>query len=474
VKRKFLLYELNEVPWTVLDRYVASRPNSATAALLERSTQRTTVNSDDVALEPWRAWPTLHRSMLTRAHNSFDLGQDPESFQGTDVWKAAIDSGCSVGVFGALQSWPVIDPGAGSFYVPDTFAPDADTYPKALEPLQGLNVGATGSNRFNSAGRVTRSQALGLIRATLSRPAGWRVGWTLCEQLVAERRDPVAKARRPTMQLWPNYLAFEQQYLKMRPDLSIFFTNHVAAVMHRYWGDAFEDYPYSDDYQSDPRCSDFVFYAMDQFDLTISRVMKHIGGRQDTTLMVLGGIGQGPIPPKQALETYVLADETLLLKALGLEDGRPGHAMYPSYVFDFGSEDRARHAARTLLGLTTDLGPLFPEVRQNGTTTSVIILSTYHRDVPEMAGLSGEIRMGDDSDRTFAVEELGVTRAARSGGVNTAHHIPEAPLLVFRPTEEPVAAYRAEVDVLDVAPSILKALGVDVPLSMHGSPSLEF
>ena len=102
MKRKFLLYELNEVPWTVLDRYVASRPNSATAALMERSTQRTTVNSDDVALEPWRAWPTLHRSMLTRAHNSFDLGQDPESFQGTEVWKAAIDSCCSVGVFGAL------------------------------------------------------------------------------------------------------------------------------------------------------------------------------------------------------------------------------------------------------------------------------------------------------------------------------------------------------------------------------------
>jgi len=334
-------------------------------------------------------------------------------------------------------------PGAGSFYVPDTFAPDADTYPTALEPLQSLNVGATGSNRFNSAGRVTGSQALGLIRATLSRP----VGWTLCEQLVAERRDPVAMARRPTMQLWPNYLAFEQQYLKMRPDPSIFFTNHVAAVMHRYWGDAFGDYPYSDDYQSDQPCSDFVFYAMDQFDLTIARMMKHIGGRQDTTLMVLGGIGQGPIPPRQALETY---------------------------VFDFGSEDRARSAARTLLGLTTDLGPLFPEVRQNGTTTSVVILSTYHRDVAEVAGLPGEIPMGDESDRTFAVEELGVTRAARSRGANTAHHIPEAPLLVFRPTEEPAPAYRAEVDVLDVALSILKALGADVQLSMHGSPSLEF
>ena len=80
MRRRVLLYELNEVPWEVVDLYVAARPRSNLAKLLPRAMLRTTTNTDPVDLMPWRTWPTFHTSLYTPDHNSYDQGQDPATF----------------------------------------------------------------------------------------------------------------------------------------------------------------------------------------------------------------------------------------------------------------------------------------------------------------------------------------------------------------------------------------------------------
>ena len=60
---KIVCYELNEVPWRVVDRYLSSRPNSNLAKLIESSSSFTSSTIDSGELHPWSTWPTVHRGV---------------------------------------------------------------------------------------------------------------------------------------------------------------------------------------------------------------------------------------------------------------------------------------------------------------------------------------------------------------------------------------------------------------------------
>jgi hypothetical protein len=61
---------------------------------------------------------------------------------------------------------------------------------------------------------------------------------------------------------------------------------------------------------------------------------------------------------------------------------------------------------------------------------------------------------------------------SRVGGDNTAYHIPEGMMLAYGAGVTPDPS-RKEVDLLDVAPSILaNALGVEPAATMRGIPTL--
>ena len=147
--RDVILYELNEVPWSVVDYYVEQRPDSNFAALVKNGQSLTTVNSGPAGrLQPWRTWPTLHTSMYD--HNSFDLGQDPDTFRGDPIWDVAEKAGLNVGLFGPLQSWPARKFAHGGFYIPDTFSQDSKTYPESLRGFQDFNLSMTRKMGFDS------------------------------------------------------------------------------------------------------------------------------------------------------------------------------------------------------------------------------------------------------------------------------------------------------------------------------------
>src|ERR1700722_15149111 len=124
-----ILHELNEVPWEVIDCYIARKANSHISHILQRGQSLTTVTAEPGPFAPWRTWPSFHTSRPTTDHHSVDLGQDPSTFDGETLWDAAERAGLKVGVFGPLQSWPARSFKNGGFYVPDTFSRDAVTDP---------------------------------------------------------------------------------------------------------------------------------------------------------------------------------------------------------------------------------------------------------------------------------------------------------------------------------------------------------
>jgi hypothetical protein len=476
-KRDVILYELNEVPWSIVDFYVQRRPKSNFAELLDGGQALTTRHSDAPelgGLQPWRTWPSFHNS--TYEHNSFDLGQDPATFRGDPIWDVAARAGLSVGLFGPLQSWPARQFGHGGFYVPDTFSQDPKTYPESLSRFQAFNLAMTGQNGFSSDAALNPQSLLGtgvdLVRQGLTpKSAG-----TLAAHLVREVRDERYKQLRASMQVLPSFDLYWRLHRKHQPRLSIFFTNHVASMMHRFWGDAMPGYTASHDYVADEVYGSFILTAMDFTDRQLGRIRKYLASHRDSMLVVAASMGQGPVDPRFSdIGLFVLDDHTKLVSRLGLPSAELGLTMYPHLSLVFADEAAAVAAVAPLESVVVEgVGPLFSRFRVEGRTVTFGIANVI--DNPdEHQGLSMPVHFrpaGTESDATATPDDLGFIMRSRVGGDNTAYHIPEGMMLAYGAGVTPDPS-RKEVDLLDVAPSILaNALGVEPAATMRGIPTL--
>ncbi|QNJ95006.1 hypothetical protein HZU40_12610 [Mycolicibacterium fluoranthenivorans] len=471
--RDVILYELNEVPWDVVEIYVNGRPESHIATLLREGQSLTTVHEDreeHQGLQPWRTWPTLH--MSTYDHNSFDLGQDPTTFRGEPIWDVAEKAGLSVGVFGPMQSWPARQFRHGGFYIPDTFSRDAKTFPPTLESFQSFNLAMTGENGF-SPDAAMHPKALAATAAALVRQGLTpRSMATLGTHLVKERVDPRYKAFRSAMQAPLSFDLFWKLHRTHQPRLSVFFTNHVAGMMHRFWGDSMPGYTERFEYTSDEVYGSFIIAAMDIADRQIGRIRKYLAKNPNSMLVVSASMGQGPVAvPELSDHMHVVEDYTLLAESLGLRPLGPGLAMYPMVSLVFDTEDDARAAGPPLESVSVEgKGPLFARIRVEGKTVTFGI--DYMLGCDDTAMLRFRPGNGESGEVVAPPEKLGLARQPRIGGINTGYHIPEGILIAAGAGIAPDPS-RKEVDVLDVAPSLLaNALGVEPAASMQGIPSL--
>lgn len=475
--RNIILYELNEVPWKVVDYYIDLRPDSNLAKLVECGQSLTTRHNDKFyGLSPWRTWPSLHTSRYD--HNSFDLGQDPTTFNGDTLWDVAEQAGLSVGLFGPMQSWPPRTFAHGGFYIPDTFSRDSKTFPESMGRFQKFNLAMTRENGFSADApldaRTLAVAGVDMLRHGLTVESAKN----LCAQTITELRDRRYKARRPVMQALPSFDLYWRLHRKHRPALSIFFTNHVASMMHRFWGDALPGYADQYGYSADEIYSTFLLTAMDYADRQLGRIRKFLATNPDTLLVIAASMGQGPIDKKFADQDgglFVLSDHEKLVTALGLSHAEAGLAMHPYVSLVFPDENAASVACEPLESVHADgIGRLFPEVRQEG--RSVAIRLTYKTDdLNELTAMRTRLtfgKLGVDGQSHATPADLGLTFRTRLGGANTAYHIPEGILLANGAGIEADRS-RKEVDVLDVSPSLLaNVLRVDPSPKMRGTPSL--
>ena len=131
--------EINEVPYRVLDYYVEKCPRSATASLMAESTQFVTFCNDEVELDPWISWPTLHRGVNDTAHGILRLGQilDNADKRYPPIWRILADHKVRVGLFGSVHSGHIPEDLTNyPFYVPDFFDDEVFAHPAHLLPFQ--------------------------------------------------------------------------------------------------------------------------------------------------------------------------------------------------------------------------------------------------------------------------------------------------------------------------------------------------
>ena len=471
MSRRIVLFELNEVPWRIVDEFVAAEPQSTLARILSTSRCFTSLTADHGHLSPWTTWPTLHRGVNDEQHMIANFGQNrgvaDEQFP--PVWELLHRAGVPVGICGTLHTYPVpADIETYAFYLPDTFACEPTAFPAELETFQSFNLTMARASSRNVDTSIPRSAALTLLRS--AHRLGIRPGTfaALARQLVAERRRPWLTTRRRSFQSLLAFDVFENQLRRHRPAFSSFFSNHVASAMHRYWAAGhpadYDELNLGEEWLGKYR--DEVPWAMSRAADMIARLADFVEADPGSELWIASSMGQGPTFA-QPLETQLyLEDLSAFMAALGsvsegaVSDPVPADrwcerpAMLPQRNVRVDPEFADGFEA-ALRSITVAGAPLVFRRADDGFFSMDWGHSNLHA-APDAVRIDGEVR---------EIESLGLRVVEiEDRSDTTAYHVPQGVLAIYDP-RHPVAPapVREDLSVLQIAPTILATLGVPAP-----------
>lgn len=466
--RPIVLVELNEVTNAVIDRDLARRPRSALARLLRKAARATTRLPHAGLLEPWTAWPSVHRGVPNWEHGIEALGQtevEPAD-AALPLWDVAAAAGVRVGIFGSLHAREA-PPQNTAFFLPDYFS-DAVASPPWLERFRAFNTRMTERSKHNvSQGIDTRSPAsllkCGLRLATVTAGVG---------QIAGEIFSPSSRVNRRALQTRIMSDVFWKAVAREQPQLSTIFINGIATALHRYWAAAwpqdFESLPLSQDFLR--RYRDIIHLAFRHADPLFENAMQWAGAR-DGVVVIASGFGQRPVPTGHTYRFLSITDPVTFAAAVGLQEGRYRlhRGMTPYFGFQIDPSDSATFAA-TLASLRVGKHAL--------SCNQIAQWPLSAREVgPGFFSLYFQI---DDYQGEERLHVQGKPISFAAAGVGLIEHEDEIQYSAYHTNEGFLAVYDphttrelpAEVDALDIAPSILRALGVDPPARMRGNDRL--
>lgn len=470
MKNKTVFIEVNEVPFTIWDRYADRHRDSTIAYLMESSSLFTTVTTDRPfvghgsprgRLTPWTTWPTIHRGVDNAEHGIFDLSQDLDEVNRRypPFWKYLADAGRNVGVFGSVHSWPVPDD-PYAFYVPDPFAADDQVQPERLRPFQAFNLGTTRTSGKASGTRIGPKTAAKFIATAPQLGIRASTVFRFAHQIIDERRNPARTTRRRALRSLIAFDVYEKLVKRSQPDVSTFFMNHIAAAMHNYWAAG-----YPGDFEIDLDDSDWISQyedvidsAMGMVDVVLGRLVHGVCADPGVALIIASSMGQEPTTPRLIKTELVVADPERFMASLGvpIAGWRPTTAPHfnifvePDYVEEF---------RRRLDSLRINGQPVDRRKAANG----------FHGldfGQPNLGALEVEIEKVQVNPTEVGL----LNKPVHGKKLLCADHVPEGSLIVHNPQAANRQQSRARVPSTSLAPAILLRHGVDPPSHMRAEP----
>jgi hypothetical protein len=465
---KTIVFELNEVPWRVMDWFCDKHPKSAFAQIRDGGRHFETISEDSGHLHPWVTWSSVHRGVENDRHDIAHLGQDLADVNSAypTVWELLRRSGRKIGVGGSLHSYPTPKDATNiSFYIPDTFAAGPETIPAGLSSFQNLSLRLTKENGRNVKGGADGKTAIELLRSI---PKIGLTAGTISEvasQLVRERTDKTKLNRRRAMQSALYFDAFMRQLRSSKPDFSTFFTNHVAAAMHRYWAATFpDDYDrfdlpesWLDNYAHE------IDWAMSLADGFAERLIAFCRRNSEFRIIVCSSMGQSATTAKLRAGIYQIKNLDKLFASFGIE--RNEYKQVLAMAPDISAHLQTDHAVgrvRTIMpALVKALGGEW-DIDDKG----MLHAHVAFEDTPETP--LADVMIGN---RQYAITDIGFEFVADQDRVAvTAYHTPEGILMTWKPSDTADNNWiRSSVSSLDVAPAILRDHGVPLPDYMRQS-----
>ena len=464
MNRKIILFELNEVPWRIMERFCDWRPDSHLSKVLPTSRCYRTCAEDGGELSPWITWPSLHRGVAKEKHTITNFGQQLSEIDAVypPIWKILKRHGISTGVCGSLHSWPLPeDAEEYAFFIPDTFAAGNEAFPPSIGSFQEFNrrmVDASPRNvstgiPWRSSFRVlANAHDLGLRPGTLA---------SIGSHLLSERTRKWKKTRRRSFQTVLAFDIFMKLLRSTRPAFTTFFTNHVASAMHRYWAatfpDDYDDFGYDADWVETYRHE--IGWTMSRFDVFLGRLLDFVGQDDEYTLFVATSMGQAATSGQPARDAVYLVDVEKFMAGLKFQPSewtrRPAMAPRVSLVVDEGKKAVLRTALESLhIGNES----VTFEERKGG-------FFNIHIDQSNLEGTSDMARF---LGQQVPFDDIGLERVrVEDQAGQSAYHIPEGCLFVFDPKQRLPCSGRPEISTLDIAPAILKNFGIAAPSYMR-------
>jgi len=467
--RPVILYELNEVPFRIVDEFCRWRPDSTLARRLEDFSQFETVAEDEVPLSPWITWPTVHRGVTFKSHGIRNFGQDLSEAdrQYPPVWTLLTRAGARCGVFGSFHTYPMPDDfDRYAFYVPDAFAYGPETHPPSLRPFQEFNLAMSRASARNVSRAIDWKMALRMLPSLPALGLRPQTVLDVLRQLADERRHPERRVRRRTYQTVLGFDGFMRQLRRTRPDFSTFFSNHVASSMHRFWAAAFPgDYDRFDyDEAWVERWNTEIEFAMGKFDEELVRLVDFVDRNPEHLLLVTSSMGQAATETKHTPTRLYVKDVARFMSRLGLSDGeweaRP--AMLPDHNVVVRPE-KVAHFREQLRRLRVNDKELKVDEREAGFFN--FIIRGLNPDANDPYARLDEERI-HWSDLGIKMEEI----EDQSG--DNAYHVPEGILLRYDPRDATPVRSRERLSTVELAPALLRHFGADVPDYMTPEPRL--
>lgn len=470
-ERKIILFEINEIPYRVFDHYAKRNPRSHIAALMSQAKQFETICEDQVELDPWISWPTLHRGVIDEQHRILHLGQslDYANRNFPAVWEMLAQNGKKVGVMGSLHSSAKpADMTNYEFYVPDFFAHEAFAYPSELTAFQKFNLAMTRSSARNVDRGIPVREARDFLTHYATHGMSSATIKATISELTGEVFKPHLRCRRRAIQPLITLDLFMHMMRTAKPDFATLHTNHVAAAMHRYWAATFPndaDNAMPEEWRT--KYENEIDYSMSVLDAMVGRLKKFCERDKSYMLLCASSMGQAAIKSRVSKTFMTVTNIKRFMSGLGLstEQWSQRFAMVPclSVLVDAAQADRfeqrlqqLRIEDKPIIKGEREVAPMSYDRKENS-----FQLFVYSEGLNEQ----NTCRLGD---KVLRFEELGFGSHMHQDDIAcSARHVPEGVLMVFDPHTPAVDVDRTRISTLDVAPAILATFGIDVPAYMN-------
>lgn len=463
---RVLLLEFNEISWELMKPELAAGKLPNFHRLREEGSWTHTVcDETGELLDPWVTWTTLLTGVPQSEHGIAYLEQPPETLKVPRLWDVVHEAGKRAGVFGSASSWPPRD--IGAFMVPGAFSPDTATWPAKLQPIQDLNVTWTRAHsptaRKPGAGKAAalglRLMALGLDTQTALEVAG-----AMAEIKLHPERDWKKVCLQPLL----NFAFFRKLWRETRPDFATFHTNHVAHYQHRFMRARYpEKYPDPTEPKELERFGEAISHGYRTADALLGKFFALADDDPDVVLCVTSSMGQKPWLPDRhggvAPESCRLRSIDRLVEILGIRGRCEAFStMAPQWNLKIPELGILVRAARDLeMARYEPLGQSMYSVRLAGDTIVLTPIKRHGLDsetrcvFPTVPGSPefpfAELVVREDATRKSGCHDPVGMLAFHGAGVRKGFHLD------------------GQVHIMDIAPTILSRLEIEIPARMRGA-----
>lgn len=468
-RRRLIVYELNEVPFKIVDYFAGLHPQHAFSRALGTAAQFVASTPDSGHLHPTTTWPTFHRGVPDSVHGITEFGFDAREVNKKypQIWSLLAGHGVSVGVGASLGSYPMPPSLTGfRYFLPDTFAASSAAYPASLSLFQAFNLGMVQRNGRNVGTQIDlaaglqvmlRAPMLGITATTVRK---------IASQLFAERRNRARVVRRRTLQAVVAFDVLYKQLASTMPQYATFFTNHVASAQHRYWAATFPDQftavQHPDTWRETYKGE--IEHAMLEAAFQISKLIRFTRANPEYVLMVVSSMGQEANEADRIERQLMLNEPGKLFAHLGIPAGewqrQPG--MEPVYIFTVLEPSRERF--RTAFESFT-VNDRHVTIKEQQAGRFEMVLGHPNLDTASLTLAFG--------GRAVPGRDIGMANVEIQDATgSTGWHVPDGILIVFDPVRDlSTYASRDRVKTTDVTSAIVRHFGLELPSYMGQASS---